>query len=154
MARFHGKITAAVAAASALVFVLAGCSDDGGSSQDTKERISSAVTATQSPRSGEALRSSIEATASSVVSGIGGAWDNVKLTTFVAAFRTAYPNLSSDRADDSIELIVKETCTAIDAGASTEQQVAKVTETATNHETVPTSDQANRILQMVKPTCP
>ncbi len=97
--------------------------------------------------------SSIQATASSAVSGIGGAWDNAKLTTFVAAFRTAYPNLSSDRDDESIESIVKETCTAIDSGASDEQLSAKVKETAANDGTVPTDDQVDRILQLVRPAC-
>ncbi|QKT14010.1 hypothetical protein HUN07_07995 [Rhodococcus sp. W8901] len=147
-----GKTTATIVAATTAVFVITACSNDGGTSQETKEKISSA--ATSEPGPGEALRSSIESTASSAVSGISGAWDQAKLTAFTATFRTAYPNLSSDRDDESIESIVKETCTAIDSGASDQDLVAKVTEVATNDGTVPTEDQANRILQIVRPACP
>lgn len=154
MGRIIGRTTATIVTASALVVALAACSNDGGTSEDTKAKITSAVTSTTESGPGEAMRSSIEATASSAVSGIGKAWDDAKLTAFVAAFRTAYPNLSSDRDDESIESIVKETCTAREAGASDEEQVAKVKEVATNDGTVPTEDQANRILQLVKPACP
>jgi len=149
-----GKATATIVTASALVFGLSACNNNGGTSEETKEKISSAVTSTPEAGPGEALRSSVQETASSVVSGITGAWDQAKLNTFTAGFRTLYPNLASDRSDESIESIVKETCTAIESGASDQQQVAKVTQTATNHGTVPTEDQANRILQMVKPACP
>ncbi|GAB2658285.1 hypothetical protein ABI214_06570 [Prescottella soli] len=160
-----GKTTATIVTASALAFGLSACTNNGGTSEETKEKISSAVTSTPETGPGEALRSSVQQTASglvssvqetasSVVSGIGGAWDQAKLTAFTATFRTAYPNLSSDRSDDSIESIVKETCTAIDAGASDQALVAKVTQVATNDGTVPTEDQANRILQLVRPACP
>lgn len=165
MARINGKFTAAIVTATVVVLTLGACGDDNGTSEETKAKISSAVTSTPEPGPGEALRSSIQATASglvssiqatasSAVSGIGGAWDDAKLMGFVAAFRTAYPNLSSDRDDESIESIVKETCTVIESGASNEQQVAKVKETATNGGTAPTDDQADRILQLVKPACP
>ncbi|ORL37899.1 hypothetical protein A6I87_00365 [Prescottella equi] len=154
MTRINGRLTAAIVTATAVVLALGACSNDNGTSEETKERISSAVTSTPETGPGEALKSSIQATASSAVSGIGGAWDNAKLTTFVAAFRTAYPNLSSDRDDESIESIVKETCTAIDSGASDEQLSAKVKETAANDGTVPTDDQVDRILQLVRPACP
>ncbi|MDH6283531.1 hypothetical protein M2284_000292 [Rhodococcus sp. LBL1] len=149
-----GKTTATIVTASALVFGLSACTNNGGTSEETKEKISSAVTSTPETGPGEALRTSVQETASSVVSGIGGAWDQAKLTAFTATFRTVYPNLSSDRSDESIESIVKETCTAIDSGANDQEQVAKVTQVATNDGTVPTQDQANRILQLVKPACP
>ncbi|PTR30356.1 hypothetical protein C8K36_102204 [Rhodococcus sp. OK519] len=165
MTRIKGRFTVGIVTATAVVLTLGACSNDNGTSEETKEKISSAVTSTTEPGPGEAMRSSIQstasgmvssiqATASSAVSGIGGAWDNAKLTGFVATFRTAYPNLSSDRDDESIESVVKETCTAIDSGASDDEVTAKVKETAANGGTVPTDDQADRILQMVRPACP
>ena len=158
MTRINGKFAATIVTATAVVLALGACTNDNGASEETKAKISSAVTSTPEATGetgpGEALRSSIEATASSAVSGIGKAWDNAKLTAFTAAFRTAYPNLSSDRDDESIESIVKETCTAIDAGASDQELTDKVTEVATNDGTVPTADQAARILQIVRPACP
>ncbi|CAM3153932.1 Lipoprotein [Prescottella defluvii] len=157
MTRINGKLAATIVTATAVVLALGSCTNDNGASEETKAKISSAVTSTPENSEtgpGEALRSSIEATASSAVSGIGKAWDNAKLTAFTAAFRTAYPNLSSDRDDESIESIVKETCTAIDAGASDQELTDKVTEVATNDGTVPTEDQAARILQIVRPACP
>src|SRR6476646_6228466 len=91
-----GKTTATIVAATTAVFVITACSNDGGTYQETKEKISSA--ATSEPGPGEALRSSIESTASSAissassamssaVSGISGAWDQAKLTAFTATFR-------------------------------------------------------------------
>ncbi|RVW02848.1 hypothetical protein [Rhodococcus xishaensis] len=165
MGRIMGKTAATLVTASALFVAVAACADNGGTSEETREKISSAVTATPEPGPAEALRSSvqataselvssIQATASSLVSGIGEAWDDAKLSAFVATFRTAYPSLSSDRDDESIESIVEETCADIGSGASTEELVAKVTQTATNNGTAPTEDQANRILQLVRPACP
>ncbi|MFM1723569.1 hypothetical protein ABEU20_002139 [Rhodococcus sp. PAM 2766] len=165
MTRINGRLTAAIVTATVVVLTVGACSNDNGTSEETKERISSAVTSTPEQGPGEALKSSIQATASSVVSsiqatassavsGIGGAWDSAKLTTFVAAFRTAYPNLSSDRDDESIESIVKETCPAIEANAGDDELKAKVKETASNDGTVPTDDQVDRILQLVRPACP
>lgn len=161
MGRINGRTTASIVAASALVFALGACSNDGGTSEETKEKISSAVTSTPESGSGEGLQSSassvvsgLQESASSAVSGINKAWDDAKLATFVASFRTFYPNLSSDRDDESIQSVVKDTCSAIDEGATDDEQVAKVKETATNGDTVPTDDQAHRILQMVKPACP
>lgn len=165
MTRINGRLTAAIVTATVVVLTVGACSNDNGTSEETKERISSAVTSTPESGPGEAMKSSIQstasglvssiqATASSAVSGIGGAWDNAKLTAFVATFRTAYPNLSSDRDDESIESIVKETCSAKESGASDEELTAKVKETATNDGTVPTDDQVDRILQLVRPACP
>lgn len=143
------------------MFTIGACSNDGGTSEETKAKISSAVTSTPENNAGEGLQSSassvvsgLQESASSAVSGINGAWDNAKLATFVASFRTFYPSLASDRDDESIEAVVKDTCSAIDSGASDQEQVAKVKETATNGGTVPSDEQAERILQMVKPACP
>ena len=146
-----GRATAIAVTASALVCTVTACTGDG-TSDETKAKISSAVTST--PGSGEGLRSSVQETASSAASGIAGAWDEAKLTAFVAAFRTAYPNLSSDRDDASIESIVVQTCPDIDSGASDEELVAKVPAVAANGGTAPTGDQAQRILQLVRPACP
>ncbi|QCQ90202.1 hypothetical protein [Rhodococcus sp. SGAir0479] len=161
MGRNKGRTTATIVAASALVVALAACNNDGGTSEETKEKISSAVTSTTEPSPGEEVQSSassvvsgLQQSASSAVSGLDRAWDNAKLATFVASFRTFYPNLASDRDDESIETVVKDTCSAIDSGASAEEQVAKVKETAANGGTEPTDEQADRILQMVKPACP
>ncbi|WP_305094297.1 hypothetical protein [Prescottella sp. R16] len=147
-------MAATLVAASALVFTLAACGDDGGTSEETKAKISSAVTSTTEPSPAEALRSSIEATASSALSSVGDAWDNAKLTTFVAAFRAAYPDLARDRDDDSIETIVKDTCTEREDGATDDELLAKVKDVAAYGGTAPSDEQADRILQMVKLACP
>ncbi|WP_137724999.1 hypothetical protein [Prescottella subtropica] len=154
MGRHPGKKVATIVAASALVFGLAACSTDGGTSEETKAKITSAVTSTTEPSPAEALRSSIEATASTALSSIGAAWDDAKLSVFVAAFREAYPDLSSNRDDDAIRAIVKDTCTARDAGADEATLLATVEKTAADGATAPTREQAERILQMVRLACP
>ncbi|QBJ97687.1 hypothetical protein ERC79_18370 [Rhodococcus sp. ABRD24] len=153
MGRIMGKGTATIVTAAVAVLTLTACSTNE-TSPETREKISSAVTSTEEVTSGGGFRSSIEASASSLASSIGGAWDQAKLTAFVAAFRTAYPNLASDRDDQSIETILEDTCADIDANTSEQELVTKVTQRATNGGTVPTDDQARHILQLVKATCP
>jgi hypothetical protein len=126
------KTKTAVVAAVAALFLLTACgSDDETSAPESTTRPAGSV-------------------ASSVVQ---RAVDAAKLGTFVATFRTGYPNLADGRDDASIEAIVTETCPLIDDGASDEEINSRVAELSANGAVTPTDQQVDRITQLVRAAC-
>lgn len=83
-----------------------------------------------------------------------GVVDQAKLTAFVAAFRTRYPDLSRDRDDESIQEIVLDTCDDISEGASEQQINDEIRDNAEHDGAVPTQAEVEQIRQMVTPACP
>ncbi|MEZ7240817.1 hypothetical protein [Rhodococcus sp. GXMU-t2271] len=136
------KITAVLAASAAAVVLVSCSSGDDASNESDAARTTIGGAA-----------SSLASAASSVAERARGAFDEAKLATFVAAFRTGYPNLAADRDDASIEAIVIETCPLIDSGASDQEVIAKVGELAQNGDTAATEEQAGRISQLVRVAC-
>lgn len=80
--------------------------------------------------------------------------DQGKLTAFVVAFRTRYPDLSRDRDDEDIKEIVLDTCDDIAEGASEQQVSDEIRDQAEHNGVVPTQAQIDEIYDMVKPACP
>ena len=80
--------------------------------------------------------------------------DQGKLTAFVVAFRTRYPDLSQDRDDADIKEIVLDTCDDIAEGASEQQVSDEIRDQAEHNGVVPTQAQVDEIYDMVTPACP
>ncbi|WP_092807896.1 hypothetical protein [Rhodococcus globerulus] len=80
--------------------------------------------------------------------------DQGKLTAFVVAFRTRYPDLSQDRDDEDIKEIVLDTCDDIAQGASEQQVSDEIRDQAEHNGVVPTQVQVDEIYDMVTPACP
>ncbi|AWK74930.1 hypothetical protein CBI38_28580 [Rhodococcus oxybenzonivorans] len=79
---------------------------------------------------------------------------NADLAAFVAAFRTRYPELASNRNDDSIAHIAIEPCIDLANGADEQTVTATITTQAENRGTLPTPEQAQQIYRLVEPICP
>ncbi|QHE72733.1 hypothetical protein [Rhodococcus sp. WAY2] len=79
---------------------------------------------------------------------------NADLAAFVAAFRTRYPELASNRNDDSIAHIAIEPCIDLANGADEPTVTATITAQAENRGTLPTPEQTQQIYRLVAPICP
>ncbi|MEU2006910.1 hypothetical protein ACH47B_37550 [Rhodococcus sp. NPDC019627] len=79
---------------------------------------------------------------------------NADLAAFVAAFRTRYPQLASNRNDDSIAHIAIEPCIDLGNGADEQAVTATIAAQAENRGTVPTPEQVQQIYRLVEPICP
>ncbi|TSD47581.1 hypothetical protein FFI94_016530 [Rhodococcus sp. KBS0724] len=80
--------------------------------------------------------------------------DRGKLTAFVVAFRTRYPDLSRDRDDQDIKEIVLDTCDDIADGDTRQQVSDEIRDQAEHNGLVPTQAQIDEIYDMVIPACP
>ncbi|UYP19974.1 hypothetical protein OED52_05325 [Rhodococcus sp. Z13] len=145
------RVSAALAAAVAVLTLGACSAEDDTSTADVRSSADAAVTSVQ--EQAEGAISSVQSIASSAAERAGDLFDEAKLDVFVAAFRTAYPQLSADRETQSIETIVTETCPLIDSGASDQDVNAKVKEVATNGSLEPDDEQTARIAQLVRVAC-
>ncbi len=83
----------------------------------------------------------------------GDAVDSAKQAAFVATFRASYSDLATDRDDDSIKAITEDTCALREKGATDDELKEAVKGLAANGTTVPSDEQASRILDMAVAAC-
>jgi hypothetical protein len=83
-----------------------------------------------------------------------GTLDEAKLTSFVVAFRTGYSELAEERDDESIKVIVLQSCDAIGAGVDEQQVTEQIRTLAAHNRNEPTQAQAEQIYDLVTPACP
>ncbi|MFV9455345.1 hypothetical protein ACNJ7E_18115 [Rhodococcus sp. NM-2] len=79
---------------------------------------------------------------------------NADLAAFVAAFRSRYPELASNRNDESIAHIAIEPCIDLANGADEQTVTTTIADQAENRGTLPTPEQAQQIYRLVEPICP
>ncbi|WP_420880969.1 hypothetical protein [Rhodococcus sp. (in: high G+C Gram-positive bacteria)] len=151
------KIASAIMIASATVVFASSCSSDDNDSTDASVTASATTTASSAANDlgdkASEMASSASSAASSVAAGAGDAVDSAKQAAFVATFRASYSDLATDRDDDSIEAIVDDTCALREKGASDDELKEAVKGLAANGTTVPSDEQASRILDMAVAAC-
>jgi hypothetical protein len=137
------RIAAAAVAASAtaLVFLVSGCSEDEPTPQEaTASSVEAAVTSARS-------------TAESLQERAGELWDQGKVNGFVAAYKAAYPTLAQGRSDEDISAILTETCSDISDGKSEDEVKSTLADRATNEGDKPSSMQIDTMYVLIRPLC-
>lgn len=132
----EGSGCAAIAVA---LCVLTACGS--GESNDPTPPISSIA-----PSVGSALQSAQKS--------VEEKFDDAKLVVFVTAFRARYAHLAEGRNDESIEHIAIESCIDIARGADEQAVTEQIVSLAENGSTRPSREQADRIYDLVRLTCP
>lgn len=144
--------TASGAIAVAAAILVAGCgnSDDGKESAPatTPPAASSTPAVTQAPAASAAASSPA---AASTRSDRPTAADT---TAFVAAFRSAYPELSNGRRDNPIANLLANTCQEISIGKEPHIIVSNTGKRAAYQDVSPTPEQAQAIYDLVTEHCP
>ena len=141
------KTIASVAIVGAVVSAVACGSDDTDqSTSDGNDYATQQTTRSPAQRTDES-----EPTASPTDLGM---IDQAELASFVVAFRAGYSELTQDRDDSSIELIVLQSCDDIGNGVDEQQVTDEIRTLAAHNGNEPTQDQAERIYDMVTPACP
>ncbi|MFC9516054.1 hypothetical protein ACFTSD_10045 [Nocardiaceae bacterium NPDC056970] len=153
----RNRIASAIMIAAATVAFGTACSSDDNDSTDASVTASATTTASSAAddlgdKASQAA-SSASSVASSVAAQAGDAVDSAKQAAFVAAFRTSYSDLATDRDDDSIKAITEDTCALREKGASDDELKVAVQGLAANGTTVPSDEQASRILDMAVAAC-
>ena len=153
----RNRIASAIMLAAATVgFATAGSSNDNDS---TDASVTASATTTASSASdnlgdkASEMASSASSAASSVASQAGDAVDSAKQAAFVATFRASYSDLATDRDDDSIKAIAEDTCALREKGATDDELKEAVKGLAATGTTVPSDEQASRILDMAVAAC-
>lgn len=81
------------------------------------------------------------------------AYDPQKLSAFVTAFRTQYPDLAVSRDDDDIEQIATESCDDLANNMDPQAVMSRIVARAENDGTVPRPEQAREIYGLVDTVC-
>lgn len=139
---------ALAATATVLTFALAGCSDDNKSAADNAQASANAIISSAN----SAVESGLSAIPS-IPSDLGDAFDEGKLTAWVAIYRGGYPELAQGRSDEDIEAILTGTCKDISDGKSESEATAALVERAKNGETAVSDAEAPGLYAVVAAYC-
>ncbi|EGD25045.1 hypothetical protein GS504_13950 [Rhodococcus hoagii] len=153
----RNRIASAIMIAAATVGFATACSNDDNDSTDASVTASATTTASSASDDlgdkASEMASSASSAASSVASQAGDAVDSAKQAAFVATFRASYSDLATDRDDESIKAITEDTCALREKGATDDELKEAVKGLAANGTTVPSDEQASRILDMAVAAC-
>ncbi|MFX1787106.1 hypothetical protein [Prescottella equi] len=144
--RFSRTASAAIAVAAAIL--VAGCSNSDDGKESTSPAASSTAVVTQAPTASAAASSPSAAPARNDEP------TAADTTAFVAAFRSAYPELSNGRRDNPIANLLANTCQEISIGKEPHIIVSNTGKRAAYQDVSPTPEQAQAIYDLVSEHCP
>jgi hypothetical protein len=129
------RTTAAIAASSTVfALLLAGCNDDKTTTASPSASGAATTSAAAKPAGAEGL-------------------DNVKASTFVVSFRSAFPKLAEGKDDIKTRDILVDTCKDIKDGKAEDDVVQNVIKRTQTGSVEASKEEAQAIYQMAKMLC-
>ncbi|WP_280234420.1 hypothetical protein [Nocardia cyriacigeorgica] len=147
------RTSAAIAAsACALALFVAGCEDETSSSvaQTTAATSGSASASATGTKSGTATS---DAAAPSTEADDDMGLDTVKVSSFVVAYKQAFPSLSDGRSDEEIGEIFTDTCEDIHEGKPESEILTEISNRTKNGRGSASPEESKAIYEMIKVLC-